>query len=441
MKPLNNRIQIVLVLLILLVGIGDVWGQERRIYRRYETQRVHQRLLKEDTTMYKRLEQIEAFVESNKSNAFNNKITIPVVFHVLYQAGQKYPDVDLIQGQIEALNRDFSRDKSENKHQADVKERFNQRVAKMDIDFCFPKEDPFGSKDPRGINYIQVTRESWNTLDEMKYPEKGGVKPWDPSSYLNIYVVNLEKNYSGYAQMPGGPIATDGIVIDFSFFGQFDKRKSRYNEGKTLTHLVGSYLGLYELWNQYDRCADDKVADTPIHNAANNNWPGYIHFSTCPNNPAKFTVEMTMNFMDNTLDSALYMFTHGQKARMRAMLLEGGPRYGLTQTKVKCNLQNLSFREEVLDNSDLISGELFKIYPNPTKQELNIDIRFEEAQTTFLQIINAQGQTVYSIPKLQVEGRWLQTIDVSSWPEGIYFVQFLNDKKQYTEQLIISQDD
>lgn len=427
-------------LLFIAFGLNLLSGQSRN-YRRYETQQVHQRLLRENPEMQARIEQIDSFVNSNKTAPFPNKITIPVVFHVLFKTGQEYPEANQIYAQIEALNRDFNRDKSENKHPADTKERFNQRVAKMDIEFCLPKEDPTGDKNKLGIQYIQVNRKSWNTLDDMKSSEKGGVEPWDPTAYLNIYVVNLARNLSGYAQMPGGPVMTDGIVIDFDFFGLYDESKSRYNEGKTLTHLVGSYLGLYELWNSIDRCSDDKVEDTPIHNAPNHNWPGYIHISTCPNNLSKYQVEMTMNFMDNTLDSALYMFTQGQKARMRAMLIKGGPRYLLTQTKVKCNIQNSSLAEDLFRNEDLIGGETIKIYPNPAKQELNIDIRFEETKTTFLQIINAQGQAVFSMPNLEIPGRWQQTIDISSWPGGIYLIRLLNDNQQYTEQLIISQND
>ena len=96
--------------------------------------------------------------------------------------------------------------------------------------------------------------------------------------------------------------------------------------GKTLTHLVGSYLGLTELWGK-GRCQDDRVADTPVHNAPNHRCPGKGHLTFCE----KGAYEMTMNFMDNTYDQCMYMFTNGQALRMQAVLSPDRPRSLLAQ--------------------------------------------------------------------------------------------------------------
>lgn len=134
--------------------------------------------------------------------------------------------------------------------------------------------------------------------------------------------------------MPGGPEETDGIVIDYQFFGTIGTSREPYNDGKTLTHLVGSYLGLYELWNEERPCWDDYVNDTPIHNAPNYGPTNeYKHVSTCPGNP----VEMSMNFMDNSDDEYLYLFTAGQMMRIHAVLTKGGPRHKLTNSQTLCS--------------------------------------------------------------------------------------------------------
>jgi hypothetical protein len=126
--------------------------------------------------------------------------------------------------------------------------------------------------------------------------------------------------------MPGGPAATDGVVINARYFGIKNDRNDPFGRGKTLTHLVASYLGLYELWNSLEPCFDDRVYDTPVHNDPNAG-AGIEgrHVSTCYGHE----LEMYMNFMDNTEDSLLCMFTRGQVLRMQGMLSEGGPRNGL----------------------------------------------------------------------------------------------------------------
>ena len=41
------------------------------------------------------------------------------------------------------------------------------------------------------------------------------------------------------------------------------------------------------------------------------------------------SADMTMNYMDYTDDACMYMFSEGQKARMRALFAEGGVRASL----------------------------------------------------------------------------------------------------------------
>ena len=126
----------------------------------------------------------------------------------------------------------------------------------------------------------------------------GGSTTWDSEKYLNIWVVSFPDSISGYAQMPAGPAVTDGIVIDARYFGKkgTTDKDFPYTEGKTLTHLLGSYLNVYELWSKTRQCGDDGVDDTPIQNAPTLGCVDYRHVSTCDGNP----VAMSMNFMDNT---------------------------------------------------------------------------------------------------------------------------------------------
>jgi anti-anti-sigma factor len=47
----------------------------------------------------------------------------------------------------------------------------------------------------------------------VKSAATGGADPWPSDRYLNIWVCTLARGLLGYAQFPGGPPATDGVVI------------------------------------------------------------------------------------------------------------------------------------------------------------------------------------------------------------------------------------
>ncbi len=239
--------------------------------------------------------------------------------------------------------------------------------------------------------------------------------------------------------MPGGPGETDGIVIDNRYFGVQRDARTPYNEGKTLTHLVGNYLGLHELWGEYT-CSDDYVDDTPIHNAPNYGCPSYKHVSTCGDNP----VEMTMNFMDNTNDACQYMFTLGQKIRMQTMLSKGGPRYGLVESDVKCNptiknISDASLLETPPDNSTNVAPFTVHIYPNPAFNEFNLQIttKIDAPKKAMITVVNAigmiQSDQIYDL------NNGIQTfiMDCRNWSSGVYYITIRTDGHSSTQHIVV----
>ena len=116
--------------------------------------------------------------------------------------------------------------------------------------------------------------------------------------------------------------STDGVVLLYSSLP--GGSAAPYNEGRTATHEVGHYLNLRHIWGD-GRCRqDDFVADTPSSDGANYGCPSY------PTVNCKST-DMTMNYMDYTDDACMYMFSLGQKDRMRAIFASGGSRESLAQ--------------------------------------------------------------------------------------------------------------
>jgi hypothetical protein len=419
-----------------------------RLYRQYATQRVQARLLRENPETGKKLAEIERHVVEFNLKGAPKQALIPVVFHIVYVPGEAYPDEEQVYSQLAALNRDFAREDRLARHAADTLERFMSRAAKMDIEFCLPRQGPAGRGDESAIRFVPSAVREWGDDDAIKSAAKGGADPWDTERYLNVWVGQLADTLSGYAQMPGGPTSGDGIVIDYRFFGTMGTALAPYDQGKTLTHLVGSYLNLYELWNERIPCGDDYVEDTPIHNAPNYHQPGYKHLSTCHDNP----VEMTMNFMDNTDDEALYMFTLGQKARMQASLAEGGPRAGLLEVKTKCDKEREERQvvgqiagrqsDEGEEESPLAQEASLvprlRLFPNPAGEAFTLELEGARAGRLSLVVYSTLGAVVQVLEKeLDGGGLGQWRIDTGHWAAGVYLVNVRLEDFRAAERLVI----
>ena len=275
---------------------------------------VHERQLAEDPTLALRMNEIEEFTQRAiaENRLVNGKIVIPVVVNVLYKTAAENISLAQIQSQIDVLNQDFTATNSD----------WNQVPAlfsgvKSNVDITFELD---------AVNRKATNKPSWGTKDLMKKSSKGGLDPTSPTSKLNIWVCTIGGGILGYAQFPGGPASTDGVVIDSRYFGLSGQANFPYNLGRTATHEVGHWLNLRHIWGDAT-CGNDQVADTPVHNGPNYGVPAYPHYSTCAGQP----VEMTMNYMDYTDDRGMYMFTNGQKSRINATFVAGGPRNGFAQ--------------------------------------------------------------------------------------------------------------
>jgi len=176
----------------------------------------------------------------------------------------------------------------------------------------------------RGITYHKTDRASFGTGDSVKNLGSGGAEAWDTRRYLNIWVAPLSGGLLGYAQFPGGPEATDGVVISYTAFGLRGTTLAPFHRGRTATHEIGHYLNLYHLWGDIQDCGGtDHCCDTPPQRFPNYGKPTFPKIS-CDNGPHG---DMFMNYMDYSDDEVLALFTEAQAARIVATMT--GPRSSL----------------------------------------------------------------------------------------------------------------
>ena len=258
---------------------------------------------------------IKNWISNNKSSSKSmpNLITIPVVVHVIYKnSSQNISDAQIF-SQIDILNEDF---RMNNSDASSVPSAFAGVAADCEIEFCLAVRDPNGNV-TTGITRTYTTTSSFSGYTSMKYSSTGGQDAWNTSDYLNIWVCNLASGLLGFATFPGGNSSTDGVVCDYAYFGNTGTATSPYDLGRTATHEVGHWLNLYHIWGD-SYCGNDYVSDTPKHEESNYGCPSYPHASSCLGTGS--SGEMFMNYMDYTNDACMFMFSAGQKNRMRATL-------------------------------------------------------------------------------------------------------------------------
>ncbi|ROO86057.1 pregnancy-associated plasma protein-A [Actinocorallia herbida] len=307
---------------------------------------LHRALLNESMTYRAQRAQIEnralQYETARISPERRGVATIPVVVHVVHNP--EIPEQNIgdeqIHSQIAVLNRDF---RAKNPDVSKVPPVWRSLVADSMVEFRIATVDPFGEPTD-GIVRVETHRRKFEICaspgcpaserDQVKSSAAGGADAWPSDRYLNIWVCQLGSTPGGgtllgYAQFPGGPPQTDGVVITHSCFGTTGTAQAPFDGGRTATHEIGHWLDLFHIWGDDDgACSnDDKVADTPNQANANVGKPGFPHVS-CRNGP---NGDMFMNYMDYVDDDAMFMFTQGQRERMnaclegaRASLLVGG---------------------------------------------------------------------------------------------------------------------
>ena len=158
---------------------------------------------------------------------------------------------------------------------------------------------------------------------------------------LNVYTVGFNNDRArgllGYATFPASYESNpqdDGVVLHYSTLPEGTFKP--YNEGQTLTHEAGHWVGLYHTFQGGCEGEGDHVKDTPAEAE-----PGEAHEGncdavrdTCPDDPGNdreqiFTPSSqgfvshfisslaVQNYMDYSDDACLNNFTPGQITRLK----------------------------------------------------------------------------------------------------------------------------
>lgn len=280
-----------------------------------------------------RFSNINRIINSSRLIDPDGVIIIPVVFHVIYNINspeQNISDVRII-NQLNRLNTDF---RKLNSDISSVPSVWAGLATDMKIEFRLACVAPNGSS-TNGIERLSTNIVGFSLMS-AKLADLGGLNAWDTDTYLNIWVCDSESGGDGrfpweYTGTTPHPITNlpipnsllDGVVLNYRIVDNAnypDRTLSRIG-----VHEVGHWLGL---WHTYQfGCAigsyGDEVADTPPQQSINTGCPTFPLVNPICNQTA--SGEMFMNFMDQASDQCKYMFTNGQRDRVRAFFSQNPP--------------------------------------------------------------------------------------------------------------------
>lgn len=295
----------------------------------------HNYLCEIDEIYVENRREIEAYSATARVARRTEVTRIPAVVHVIYNTEDQNISEEQIVSQIDALNRDY---RLRNDDRENIPDPFAGLAADTLIEFGLAVRDPVG-RNTSGITRTATSLTHFpydpndyyatQNLDNLIKRSEFGKTAWPSDDYLNMWVCEIQGGLLGYAQFPGGPNWSDGVVINHTGFGTTGTANPPFNLGRTGVHEIAHWLDLLHIWgDDKDGCfGSDNVSDTPNQAGPNNKAPTFPRIS-CDNGPHG---DAFMNYMDYVDDAAMYMFTQGQLARMDAAL--AGPRASLSQSQ------------------------------------------------------------------------------------------------------------
>ena len=251
----------------------------------------------------------------------------------------------------------------------------------------------------------------------------------DPAHRLNVYTCSPGHDLLGWSYFPFSFPEDNfmhGVVIHYGSLpgGPIVP----YNLGRTLTHEVGHYLGLFHTFQGGRSEPGDYVADTPAEATPNYLCPESRN--TCPA-PGDDPIH---NYMDYTDDPCYSEFTAGQASRMQYIV----PVYRPSLFVGTSLVQNGPAATQAVRSGGSAGGLEFRgAWPNPFRDETVLRFSLPASAHVQLRVYDVAGHLVASvIDAMMPPGDHSAPFRAAKLPAGLYFAKLRVDDTPLTQGLM-----
>ena len=349
---------------------------------------------------------------------------ITVVVHRLESTtGDGVYSDDMVTSQIEILNEDFRA----------IAGTPGEPGTDTRIRFRLATQGPGGNPHP---GWTRTLNEFW--FNDLPDPVQGNYwdnLAWDPHRYLNIYTMSpvapggVVLGYVQWFPAEGAGLPDDGVRILWNAFGR-NSPNAPYDQGRTATHEVGHYLGLYHPFQ--DGCGTaaapgcyqtgDLICDTEPDQTSHGGCP--TNANTCGD------PDPIRNYMEYTNDACMTNFTPEQARRFHCTIRHYRPL--LTQTSLVA----------ALDPTPARGAKLAQNHPNPFAGRTSFAFELAAPGPASLVVLDVAGRVVRTLASGahgagSHRAHWDGTDDRgAAMPAGIYFYRLTGGGGASTRSMI-----
>ncbi len=95
---------------------------------------------------------------------------------------------------------------------------------------------------------------------------------------------------------------------------------------------------------------------------------------------------------------------------------------------------NSDIASTVNENSSI---EAISLYPNPASEKLSVYFLTNNKQDISIKLYDIKGAPVYQESLSNFSGRYINSLDISKFSKGVYFIKIYTDTDVYTEKVVI----